>query len=865
MGLNQKFIINPTIHDNTSLCVISYNSRGFCRYKQEFLRLLCSSQIVGTSIHILCVQENFILRANSYKIINALPDFFSVIKPAVKNSFDSGRPKNGMVIAVPRYINGTFEDVSPNYWRLQAIIIRCSSYKLLIINSYFPVDPKTINFNDEELLETLNHIRHVLNTNQFNQVLWAGDINADFFRNTGHVNTIKQFVDEYNFQCSWELFSTDFTNIHEINGISHTSTIDHFFWSPGLTGNVLDAGVIHHPSNLSDHSPIYCKVNIAEIDSESITAKIKSAPKPSWKNSSCDEKAEYIDHLRNLLDGVNVPKNVTECENVHCKDADHIAQTDHLVAELLECVDKAADQNLHKANPNRRKSAKKPSIPGWNDLVKPYKDDSFFWHQVWVSAGRPINNVLHSVMKRTRNLYHFHLKKCKKAENSIRRNKLLDACLNGNGNIFAEIKKMRMSEPVVASTMDGKKEKIEEHFKNVYENLYNSVDDEDNISDIMNDVNDGINDSHLFDVKKVTPGVVKATTMQLQDCKSDPVHIFNSDCLKNAPDLFFQHLSSVIKSFLVHGHVTVYLLLATLVPIVKNKLSSISTSKNYRSIAISSLILKTIDWIILSLFGKKLGLDELQFAYQGASSTTMCTWSVIETIGYFLRNGSEIFSCQTDMTKAFDLVQHSLLFLKLLQEGLSRIFVRLMIFIYKFQFANVRWNGIVSSIFSLCNGVRQGAVLSGILYCFYVNNLFKLLRRKSTGCWINNNFHGMFGYSDDNWVIAPTFDALKEMMETIEEYCRGHNLKFSTDPNPSKCKTKCIAYLKKQRDLPSIMLNGNPLPWVKEGMHLGNNIECSYNGMVRDIRVKRASFIQKNCELQQEFMFAHPKTRFKTT
>ena len=169
---------------------------------------------------------------------------------------------------------------------------------------------------------------------------------------------------------------------------------------------------------------------------------------------------------------------------------------------------------------------------------------------------------------------------------------------------------------------------------------------------------------------------------------------------------------------LVYNNVTIYLLLATLVPIIKNKLASIKTSKNYRSIAISSLVLKILDWIILTLFGQKLGLDELQFAYQQESSTSMCTWAVMETIGYFLRNGSEVFTCQTDMTKAFDLVQHSLLFQKLLQEGLSRIFIRILIVIYIFQFANVRWNGILSSIFSLCNGVRQGAILSGILYCF---------------------------------------------------------------------------------------------------------------------------------------------------
>ena len=33
--------------------------------------------------------------------------------------------------------------------------------------------------------------------------------------------------------------------------------------------------------------------------------------------------------------------------------------------------------------------------------------------------------------------------------------------------------------------------------------------------------------------------------------------------------------------------------------------------------------------------------------------------------------------------------------------------------------------------------------------------------------------------------------------------------------------------------------------------------------MMKDIKVKRANFIAKNCELLQEFHFAHPATKFK--
>jgi hypothetical protein len=408
--------------------------------------------------------------------------------------------------------------------------------------------------------------------------------------------------------------------------------------------------------------------------------------------------------------------------------------------------------------------------------------------------------------------------------------------------------------------MDGKSENIPGHFKTIYETLYNSVDDSGDLEDIKTEVEERINLSHINDVNKVTPDLVKEAASHIKDDKTDPIFTFSSDCIKNGTDLLFSSLSLVIKSFLIHGHVTVFLLLATLVPIIKDKLGSINSSKNYRSIAISSLVLKLIDWIILILFGDALALDDLQFAYQPGSSTTMCTWAVVETVSYFLRNGTEVFGCLMDMTKAFDLVKHSLLFRKLIKAGLSLIFVRMLLFIYVMQSANVKWNGEVSAMFSLANGVRQGGVISAILYCFYVNDLFRILRQRSAGCWVNGYFHGIFGYSDDNFLLAPSLAALQDMLRTCEEYAQSHNLKFSTDPKPSKCKTKCIAFLHKQRDLPQLKLCGTSLPWVNHGKHLGNMIENKIDGMKMDLKQKKAAYITKNNDLLQEFGSSHPET-----
>ena len=275
-------------------------------------------------------------------------------------------------------------------------------------------------------------------------------------------------------------------------------------------------------------------------------------------------------------------------------------------------------------------------------------------------------------------------------------------------------------------------------------------------------------------------------------------------------------------------------------------------SKNYRSIAISSLLLKIFDWIIILLFGDIFRLHDLQFAYQPGISGNMCTYAILETVDYFLKNGSEVFVCTMDMTKAFDVTMHSLLFTKMMQAGLSDIFIRLLIFIYSEQYANVRWNNQFSSLFSMHKGVRQGTILSPLAYCFYCEQLFSLLEQRRAGCWIKGHFLGLLGYSDDNVCLKPSLSALQEMIRICEEFAKLHNLKFSTDPNPKKCKTKTLAFLKKPRDIPNVYLCGNPFPWTDKFKHLGVTIGNKIDGCSLDMNIKNAQYVSKNIELNQD-------------
>ena len=211
-----------------------------------------------------------------------------MIKPAIKETHDKGRPKNGMFIAVPEKMKNQIVDVSPGHWRIQAALVKLSQSNLLLINSYFPVDSRN---DGGELLEALESINEVIAQNDFNDVLFLGDINCDFLRQTAHTNQVKSFLEEKSLNKSWDRFEVDFTMCHEILGKSYTSTLDHFFWNEGLDDKILDAGVHHSIDNLSDHSPVYCVLtdgNQTNLLTEDIHPPCTS--KPSWKKANDEEK-----------------------------------------------------------------------------------------------------------------------------------------------------------------------------------------------------------------------------------------------------------------------------------------------------------------------------------------------------------------------------------------------------------------------------------------------------------------------------------------------------------------------------------------------------------------------------------------------
>ena len=470
-------------------------------------------------------------------------------------------------------------------------------------------------------------------------------------------------------------------------------------------------------------------------------------------------------------------------------------------------------------------------------------------------------------MRFHKNQFRYAKRKCINASKVISRDRFIESCLAGDCNLFKELKKFKGTPQKTVSKIDGFTDPvtITEHLKGIYEKLYNRTGTSEPLENLYDEVDTKVTEDDLVYVDKVTPELIKKIIKEkIKSGKNDPEFDLTTDNLKNASNILFTHLAAFFRAILVHGHISISLLICAIILLIKNTRGPTDDSGNYRGIALSSIILKVFDWVVLIIFDKELQTDPNQFGFQEESSASMCTWTALEVINFFVNRGSPVYACLLDYRKAFDLVNHVIMFENLIGRKISLIFIRVMIFMYINQACYIKWQQTKSSSFSVTNGTRQGGVFSpkgG--FATYLDPLLEQLRSSGFGCRVASHWFGGLALADDVILLSLSVQGLQNMVNICAEHAKRTDLMFSTDPDPEKSKTLCIAFgCKDTNNLATIELNGNGLPWKDEVNHLGTTLSrtCTTS---KDTMIKRAKFIQSCYDICQEFSFASEETKLR--
>ena len=834
--------MNPLkVNKMANSIIFSYNSTGFNFQKIDFIGSLLNT----FSIDFFLCQEHFVLGPNSHIILNEFPDYEKSVMPAIKSnsSISRGRPSGGLFIMWKKTLNKRVSILKIDNSRLQAIEI---DKNILLFNCYFPNDTQDQNFNNWDLQKCINDINETCVRFPNHSVIVSGDINVDFNRNTPFVNTVRDWTIDCNINPIWWKFFVDFTFSNFAFNRPSFSIIDHFLCNDNAETIVIDAGVIHLAENLSNHSPIFMKIELPPFkcnkpSSENETNNLQ--PKnhaPNWNKATKNEIDNFLNELESNLNSIKFSEGLM-CNDVHCNNVQHRVDITVYTLTLLEMIDFSTKNNIPSSSvPHEKK------ILGWKEFVQPYKDEANFYHAVWLSYGKPINCNVHYAMKRTRNIYHYAIRKVKNNMEFLKNEKFLEHSLNKNPNeLLNDFKKLKNSKNPKACSIDGHNSDndIAQHFATIYSDLYNKTDSSAELENEYHYLDSLVVPNDMHSVECISPSLVCQIISKLDRRRNDSLYSFKSDAIVIGKNILCKYLAILYQAALIHGFLPKEILSAKLQPIVKNKLGDHSDSSNYRAIGISSIFLKILDLLFLHIFQNTLQVSDQQYGFQANCSTTFCTFTVKESVNYFLNRNTPVFACFLDMTKAFDLVNYHELFLKL-RSRISPIFLRLLCFVYLNQTACVAWGESNSDNFSVKNGVKQGAIFSPTLFSIYIDSLFEVLKKSGFGCFIKNDYYGALAYADDIVLLCPSIKGLQSMLDISKKFFDDLGLIISFDyADPQKSKTKCLAFGTKI-DPPPILLNNCPIPWVSKFKHLGH-ILYRDGSAFHDTILKKNVFIGK--------------------
>ena len=452
-------------------------------------------------------------------------------------------------------------------------------------------------------------------------------------------------------------------------------------------------------------------------------------------------------------------------------------------------------------------------VPGWNEHVEPFRKKSLLWHKIWLDNSKPKSGLVADIMRSTRCEYHSQVKWVKRNIRFIQSQKMAKSVVEGKTSDFwSEVKRIRGCKSTVTASVDGEVDDgcIADLFANKYKTLYNSVSyDPSELRKIHDTVDAIILDKS--ETSLITIDGVRISIASLKPGKADGRSGVLTDHIMHGADgghNLHVYLCQLFNSMLIHGISPSSLHTSTLVPIPKDKRKSVSVSDNYRAIALSSPLCKVLDTIILRKYGDLLSTCDLQSGFKVHGSTNACTFMVKETIQYYLKNGSNVYGTVLDATKAFDIIDFCKLFREMMKRKIPPLVIRLIMEMYEKQSMAVRWNNEYSDSFRVSNGVKQGGVLSPILFCIYIDNLLVSLKNNDIGCHVGSHFCGAFGYADDS---------LQNMLDCCSEFAYTYNVKF----NPSK--SKCITFSQKKNiGSPELYMNDVKLDNVQLVKHLGH-------------------------------------------
>ncbi|CAC5397068.1 unnamed protein product [Mytilus coruscus] len=146
--------------------------------------------------------------------------------------------------------------------------------------------------------------------------------------------------------------------------------------------------------------------------------------------------------------------------------------------------------------------------------------------------------------------------------------------------------------------------------------------------------------------------------------------------------------------------------------------------------------------------------------------------------------------------------------------------------IYNDMHSCVLFNGRLSGWFELKRGVRQGGLLSALLYLVYINDLLCDIEDSKWGCVLLDNSVIISVQADDIALLSKTEKGMQHLNNICQTYSDSWAFKFS----PTK--SNVLHYSKKNKSVSNnLTLYDDIIPFVTSAKHVGILLNCKFISM----------------------------------
>ena len=141
-------------------------------------------------------------------------------------------------------------------------------------------------------------------------------------------------------------------------------------------------------------------------------------------------------------------------------------------------------------------------------------------------------------------------------------------------------------------------------------------------------------------------------------------------------------------------------------------------------------------------------------------------------VDYYKSKRKQIFACFIDFRKAYESVWREGLFLKLILNGCSMKFIRLMLNIYSSYNCSVRLEEGSTPFFKSQIGVKQGCNI-------FINDLPDIFNRSCTPVTLNDSKLSCLLYADDLVLLSESKAGLQNCLTKLDSYTKKWKLNIN--------------------------------------------------------------------------------------